>query len=268
MLDVRGISHRYTRDRWIFQDVTVRVAPGEVLAVLGPNARGKTTMIKCFAGLIAPTEGTAIVDGSVGYVPQTHAPMFSYSVFDMVLMGCARRVRAYSSPGAADRAVAAESLERVGMTHLATRDFGHLSGGERQMVLIARALASRCTLMVLDEPASALDLRNQARVLAVLRSLADDGMSIVMTTHHPDHALHIAEHSLLLVAADDVRVGDTRELLVGPSLSALYEVDIVTADVETPSATRRIIVPDFGPGIDTVSPASRFTDHTNHEVRT
>lgn len=137
----------------------------------------------------------------------------------------------------------------MGITHLAERDYARLSGGERQLVLIARALVSDCATIVLDEPASALDLRNQARVLTLLRSLADEGMAVVMTTHHPDHALHIAERVVLMVDADDQRVGPTRELLTDSVLSELYELDIVTADVRTASSMRRLIVPDFGRGV-------------------
>lgn len=250
MLEAHAISFRYGRSRpWIFRDVSLHVDRGEVLAVLGPNARGKTTLLKCLAGLHEPDSGRVEADGGVGYVPQTHQSVFSFDVLDVVLMGRARQVRIYSSPTADDRDAALAALERVGIGHLASRDYSALSGGERQMVLIARALVSGCGTLVLDEPASALDLRNQARVLAVLRSLADEGMAVVMTTHHPDHALHIAERSLLMVDGDDRRLGDSRELLGEELLTEMYGVGIVTADVATPSAVRRLTVPDFGRGV-------------------
>jgi len=250
MLEVDRIAFRYGRTRpWIFRDVSVDVVRGEVLAVLGPNARGKTTLLKCLAGLHQPEIGTVRAEGGVGYVPQTHQSVFSFDVLDVVLMGRARRVKIYSSPTAADHDAALAALERVGVSHLAARDYGALSGGERQMVLIARALVSGCRTLVLDEPASALDLRNQARVLSVLRSLADEGMAVVMTTHHPDHALHIAERSMLIIDPDDRRMGATRELLSGDLLTAMYGLEIVTADVATTSAVRRLTVPDFGRGV-------------------
>ncbi|WP_314037853.1 ABC transporter ATP-binding protein [Dietzia sp. CH92] len=250
MLDVHAISFRYGRSRpWIFRDVTLSVEPGEVLAILGPNARGKTTLLKCLAQVHEPVAGTVTARGGVGYVPQTHQSVFSFDVLDVVLMGRARRVKLYSSPTAGDREASMAALERVGVGHLAHRDFGALSGGERQMVLIARALVSGCETLVLDEPASALDLANQARILAVLRSLADEGMAVVMTTHHPDHALHIAERSMLMVDGETRHLGDTRELLSGELLTEMYGVQIVTADVATPSAVRRLTVPDFGRGV-------------------
>lgn len=250
MLEADAISFRYGRTRpWIFRDVTVSVASGEVMAVLGPNARGKTTLLKCLAGLHQPDSGTVTAEGGVGYVPQTHQSVFSFDVLDVVLMGRARKVKLYSSPTTVDRDASLAALERVGVGHLAHRDFGALSGGERQMVLIARALVSGCDTLVLDEPASALDLANQARILSVLRSLADEGMAVVMTTHHPDHALHIAERSMLMIDGDHRRIGLTRELLSGDLLTAMYGVQIVTADVDTPSAVRRLTVPDFGRGV-------------------
>lgn len=250
MIEAIGLSHRYGKHApWTFRDVSVRVPAGEVLAVLGPNARGKTTLVSTLAGLRTPAAGRVERDGHVGYVPQSHASAFAFSVREVVLMGRARHVRALASPGKRDRALAEEALERIGIGHLADRSYPRLSGGERQLVLIARALVSECRSLVLDEPASALDVRNQARVLRVLRQLADEGMTVVMTTHHPDHAFHIAERSLLIVGSDDVRVGLTPELLTESLLSELYGVGISTADVPTPSALRRLIVPDFGPGV-------------------
>lgn len=250
MLEASSLSFRYGRTRpWIFRDISARVDSGEVFAVLGPNARGKTTFLKCLAGLHAPDSGSVTSRGGVGYVPQSHQSVFSFDVLDVMLMGRARQVKVYSSPTAADRDAAMKALERVGVGALAHRDFGALSGGERQMVLIARALVSGCGTLVLDEPASALDLANQARILSVLRSLADEGMAVVMTTHHPDHALHIAERSMLMVDRDHRLVGPTRELLSGDLLTVMYGVDIVTADVTTASAVRRLTVPDFGRGV-------------------
>ncbi|KOS53860.1 ABC transporter ATP-binding protein [Rhodococcus rhodochrous] len=250
MLEARSISFRYSaRAPWIFREVSVDVRAGEVLAVLGPNARGKTTMLKCLAGLLRPVSGIVEATGPVGYVPQSHAVVFAFSVLDIVLMGRARKVKIYSSPTTDDREAAIEALRRVGVLHLADRDYTGLSGGERQLVLIARALVSECDTIVLDEPASALDLRNQAQVLGVLRGLADEGMAVVTTTHHPDHALHIAERSMLMIRGDDRRIGPTRELLTDELLTGMYGVPIVTTEVRTPSATRRLTVPDFGRGI-------------------
>ncbi|MEB4613591.1 ABC transporter ATP-binding protein [Leucobacter sp. M11] len=265
MIEAHELSHRYSRSApWTFRGVSVRVPAGEVLAVLGPNARGKTTLVSTLAGLREPTSGRVARDGHVGFVPQSHASAFAFSVREVVLMGRARHVRALASPGKRDRLLAEAALERIGIGHLADRSYPRLSGGERQLVLIARALVSECRSLVLDEPASALDVRNQARVLRVLRQLADEGMTVVMTTHHPDHAFHVAERSLLIVGADDVRIGPTPELLTETLLSELYGVGISTADVATPSAMRRLIVPDFGPGVGGVPRTAPLTRTETH----
>lgn len=255
LLETRGLSYRYGRGRWLFRGLDLQLPAGEILAVLAPNARGKTTLLKTLAGLHRPVEGE-VIGRDVGYVPQSHAPAFGLSVLDMVVMGRARHIRATRAPGRQDRVLALEALERIGVADLADRDYNALSGGQRQMVLIARALVSDCRVMTLDEPASALDLKNQARLLNCLRTLADQGMGIVMTTHHPDHALQIAERSLLFTSAEDSSVGPTRDQLSEKILSDLYGLDIALATTEVSGNKRRVIVPDFGPSI-----------HTTMEVR-
>ncbi|AGF72308.1 ABC transporter ATP-binding protein [Corynebacterium halotolerans] len=251
LLEADGLSFRYGRGRWIFRDLNLSLVPGEILAVLGPNARGKTTLLKTLSGLQEPVEGT-VTSTEVGYVPQSHAPAFGLSVLDMVVMGRARHIRAHRMPGKQDRATARSALERIGIADLADHNYHALSGGQRQMVLIARALASECSVLVLDEPASALDLRNQARVLTCLRALADEGMGIVMTTHHPDHALQIAERSLLFVGPEELAVGTTTGLLREETLSELYGLGIALSDLRVGENHRRVIVPDFGPSLHTV----------------
>lgn len=246
MIQAESISHSYDGSRWIFRDVSVQLAAGQVMAVLGPNARGKTTMIKCLAGVHEPTTGTVMRDVHVGYVPQSHATATSFPVLEMVLMGRARFIKPYGTPGKFDREAARAAIERVGIGHLIDRDYRALSGGERQMVLIARALATECGAMVLDEPASALDLKNQARVLQVLHRLAEEGMAIVMTTHHLDHALRIADTTMLIVDHDDVRVAPTEALLTSETLSSLYGLPITTGLVPVGGGQQHITVPDFG----------------------
>lgn len=262
MINAENLSFRYgRRSRWIVSDLTLATTPGEVLAILGPNARGKTTLLKCLSGLLEPTSGTVTAEGHVAYVPQSHDLGLAFPALDLVLMGRARHVGVLRVPGRKDRDIAMDSLERMGITHLADKLLGSMSGGERQMVLIARALASGCGTIVLDEPASALDLRNQRQVISALRALADDGLSIVMTTHHPDHALQVAERSLLLEDADDIRIGPTTELLGSATLSELYRLPVHIADIPLRDHTRRITVPDFGRSVNTA--ASPDPDHTD-----
>lgn len=255
MIEARGLGHRYSRDAWVFRGVDITAHEGRVLAVLGPNGRGKSTLLKCLAGLLAPTEGTVTTTAHVAYVPQSHSSAFAYSISDMVLMGRSRHLKAYASPGRRDRELAAEALERVGIAHLADRSYAELSGGEQQMVLIARALAAQCRVMVLDEPVSALDLRNQASILALLQELAASGLGIVLTTHHPDHALHLADDAVIVLGPDDVRTGRAAQLLDADALSELYGLPVVTARVDGPRGPRTTVVPDLGPDRETVRPA-------------
>lgn len=248
LMQVADLGFRYSRLRpWLFRNLGFTLQPGEILSILGPNARGKTTLLKCLAGLLAPREGSVSCAPGIGYVPQDHGAGPSFSVAEMVLMGRTRHLRAYQTPRREDHDAAEAAMERVGVAAWAERDYSELSGGQRQLVLIARAVASGCELLILDEPASALDLNNQSRVLAVLSGLASDGMGIIMTTHHPDHALHVSKNALLFVGSHDVRWGPTDELLTGPALSEVYGLPICTPTVGTVSGERVIAVPDFGP---------------------
>ena len=166
--------------------------------VLGPNGRGKTTLVRCAAGLLKPTEGSVTHDSPVGFVPQAHGGAFAYRAVDMVVMGRVRQVSLFGSPTRDDRVAALDAMERIGVGHLADRQFPTLSGGEQQLVLIARAIASESPALVLDEPTSGLDLHNQAQILSLLRKLVADGMSVLLTTHHPDHALYLADTVVLM----------------------------------------------------------------------
>ncbi|MGW0734382.1 ABC transporter ATP-binding protein [Streptomyces sp. NPDC002851] len=245
MLELDRLGFAHHGDRWLFRSVSHRLAPGEILTVLGPNGRGKTTLLRCLVGLTEPTEGRIRAQGAIGFVPQSHRTTFAYTVLDMVLMGRVRHLRPLTTPGPRDYEHALAALDRVGLTALADRDYPTLSGGERQLVLIARAIAAEGPVLVLDEPASALDLRNQGRVLHLLRSLADEGRTIVLTTHHPDHALEIADTALLLYGGADVRVGPADALLTDTAVSALYGVRAHTLTLDAAGETdlpRRTIV--------------------------
>lgn len=248
MLDLDRVGFAYTPGKWVFREVSLNVPAGSVVAVLGPNGRGKTTLLRCAAGLLRLREGSVRRDRPVGFVPQAHGTAFGYRVADMVLMGRARHIRAYASPGPRDRVAAAQAMERVGVLELAQRSFSELSGGEQQLVLIARAVASGSGVLVLDEPAAALDLRNQGRVLALLRELADDGLAVLLTTHHPGQALDIADGAVLMMGPDRVLVGPAGELLTEAALTELYDVEVRTIGYEEDGVHRQILVTRYGPG--------------------
>jgi len=247
MLDLDDLGFAYGDGPWVFRHVTARVRGGTISAVLGPNGRGKTTLLRCAAGLLMAQEGRVHREQEAAYVPQAYAVTFGYRALDMVLMGRARHLAAWASPGRRDRAVAVDALARVGLLELADRLFFQLSGGEQQLVLIARALAAQSPLLVLDEPASALDLRNQSRMLGLLRSLAAEGMAILLTTHQPEHAYHLADEAILMRAPDDVRVGAAAELLTDEALSELYGVPLRSVTVGAGAQRRRALAAVYEP---------------------
>lgn len=242
MLEMDGVGFAYPRRGWVFRDVSFRVPAGTVTAVLGPNGRGKTTLVRCAAGLLSPQEGVVGTDGPVGFVPQAHGGAFAYRALDMVVMGRVRQVHVFGMPSRGDQVVALDAMERVGIAHLRERPFPTLSGGEQQLVLIARAIASECPILALDEPSTGLDLHNQARILSLLRKLVTDGMAVLLTTHHPDHAMYLADSVVLMRGPDEVSTGDAGELLTDQALSALYGIDIQTVTYQQNGIERRAII--------------------------
>jgi iron complex transport system ATP-binding protein len=240
VLELEDVGFGYDRRRWVFRHVGFTVPAGPATAVLGPNGRGKTTLVRCAAGLLSPQEGVVRREPVVGFVPQARGSAFAYRVLDMVLMGRAARVHPFASPGRRDVEAALEAMDRVGVGALRDRQFPTLSGGEQQLVLIARAVAAERSLLVLDEPATALDLHNQARVITLLRELVADGMAVLLTTHHPDHALALADDVVLIAGPDDVRVGAAAQLLTDQVLSRLYGVELRTAWAADGSGLRTI----------------------------
>lgn len=242
MLELRGIGFAYAGRDWVFRGVSLAAERGTVTAVLGPNGRGKTTLVRCAAGLLDPQEGSVHRGAAVGFVPQARGSAFAYPVREMVVMGRAAHVGVFSVPGRSDREAAEAAMERVGIAELADRPFPTLSGGEQQLVLVARAVASGHPVLVLDEPATGLDLRNQVVVVELVRSLADDGLAVLLTTHHPDHALMAADAVVLMRGPSDVRYGPADELLTEPELTALYGVPVREVEVPGPGGGRRALV--------------------------
>ena len=235
MITVKNAAFSYDGRNELFSDLSFSLAAGEVLTILGRNGIGKTTFLRCLLGILPWTRGECLVDGQrpdpaavsdvIGYVPQSHAPAFPYTVFEMVMMGRARRIGLFRTPAAADRARVAELLDLVGVLPLAERAATELSGGQLQMVYIARALAVEPKLMILDEPEAHLDFHNQMIVLRLLKKLSlEQNMTIVMNTHSPENALKIADKSLLMRRGEHL-FGPTESLLTEENLRRFYDID-------------------------------------------
>jgi iron complex transport system ATP-binding protein len=239
MLDLRDLAFGYGT-RTVGSGVTLTLRQGEVLALLGTNGAGKTTLFKTMLGLLPPQRGSILLDGvplaslsradrarKIAYVPQAHAALFPFTVLDVVLMGRAAQVAPFSAPGRNDRQIAEAALERLGMTHLSGRAYTDISGGERQMVLIARALAQEPKVLVMDEPTASLDYGNQMRVLSHSRKLAADGMAIVLSTHNPDHVFMVADRVALLHLGALAGLGAPADILTPQRVKQLYDIDVV-----------------------------------------
>ncbi len=231
--------------RRLLSGLSLHLPAGKILAVLGPNGRGKTTLLKTILGLQTPADGVVHLQGHAAYVPQRSDALFAYDVLAMVTMGRARHLRWYASPGARDREIARECLRAVRLEHLADRPFQALSGGEQQLVCIARAMASASPIIVLDEPSAALDLHNQDIILSLLRRLArEQGLTVVFSTHQPQHAQHIADQTLLM-HTDACEVGPTADMCVDERLSRLYQLPVRVTTLRGDSGDIHGVIPVF-----------------------
>jgi iron complex transport system ATP-binding protein len=234
----QGLSIGYS-DRLVGRDLDVAVQTGEVLALLGPNGSGKTTLLKTLLGLLAPKAGDVQLDGRtldnyrsrdrarlMAYVPQSHQATFAFTVETVVLMGRIAHGNLFSRPTAADRAVATRSLERFEIAHLRERPYTMISGGERQLALLARALAQEPQFIVLDEPTASLDFGNQGKVMREIRSLAASGHGVLFTTHDPNHAMRAADRAYLLRDGIRIAEGAVNAVLNREQLMALYDAPV------------------------------------------
>jgi len=238
LVRVRGASFRYG-ERTILKGLDLDVRRGEILSMLGPNGCGKTTLLRCIAGALAPSEGSVQVGDDevrslappararrIGFLFQDHSPSFPYAIRDVVLMGRAPHLGFFGFPGMRDRALAEQALERVGLLHLKDRPYTRISGGERQLVLLARILVQEPEVILLDEPTAHLDLRNQVLTLRTVRSLVADGMTMIMTTHDPNHALWFGGRAALMKAGSFVAIGPVQDVMTEATLTSTYDVAV------------------------------------------
>ena len=247
MISVTSAGHWFQPQRWLFRHLSLKLEASQITAILGPNGCGKTTLLRAIGGGLPLREGRIDREGHIGFVPQALLADQSYSALDMVLIGRSRYLGRFSSPGRRDRARAEECLDEVGLTAVAGRRYDQLSGGQRQLILLARALASDCRILVLDEPASALDLANQGVVLRLLVCLARARqLAVLFTTHHPEHALGIADETLLLLRDAAHIHGATDDVLNEENLARMYGVPVRRIDIQSGDEAAAAIVPLHG----------------------
>ncbi|MDY0137271.1 MAG: ABC transporter ATP-binding protein [Thiomicrospira sp.] len=212
---------------WVFRHLQFELPPASFTTLLGANGQGKSSLMRILAGLQNPNSGRVVKPAQVGYVPQSTESIFNMPVLDMVVMGRAHAIDLLSAPDKQDYAYAKQMLEKLDIAHLANQSFQRLSGGQRQLVLLARALCSQAKLLILDEPTAALDWHNQALILNTLRKLVDnEGYTVLLSTHNPQHSLEFSDYCLLLFDKDDFAFGDTHTLLNEQTLCKLYNLPV------------------------------------------
>lgn len=248
----------YTAD-FNVEAVSFGIETGDFLCLLGPNGSGKTALLKTLAGLLPIRKGYFGIDDHnmrnisgrqrtalTAYVPQSHAPVFTFSVLDVVVTGRAGRWSLWSGPQDADWEAAWDALRVIGMPDFAERPYTQLSGGERQMILIARALAQGASFLILDEPASSLDFGNQVRLLHLLQKLSREGKGIIMTSHHPDHAMRYASHVATIRDQQFLWLGDPSRALDADRLESIYKIPFVVEHLSTGSSGNiPVCIPSF-----------------------
>ena len=223
--------------RWILDDVSVAVEPGKVLALVGPNGSGKSTLLRCLAGLWQVNKGTVLLAGEdlrhlrrqdiarqVTYVPQETKLEFEFTVREIVLMGRYAHRGRFDRETEGDRLAAEDAMRRADVAHIADRSVTQLSGGERQRVLIARSLATRAQILLLDEPTANLDVDHGLDVLELCRSLADEGHAVAIATHDLNAVSRFVDHVGLIDAGRVIAIGTPREVLTNENLERAFHV--------------------------------------------
>ena len=256
-LTVNSGTFAYRRgDAPIFRDVNFSVNSGEILAILGPNGAGKTTLLRCITGMLPWSGGESLLDGEpirsmppkklwtkVAYVPQARTASSAYTAFETVLLGRSGHLSAFSTPKKEDIDKAREVMDRLGIAALAEKKCSAMSGGELQMVLIARALASEPKVLILDEPESNLDFKNQLVVLDTMTRLAAEGMTCIFNTHYPAHALQRSDKALILSKGGGYKFGSTAQVVTAETIREAFGVEAVIGSVETPTHILQNVIP-------------------------
>jgi iron complex transport system ATP-binding protein len=245
MVEIDGLTFAHDRTRHQLRDIALAIGSGEVCCLLGPNGAGKTTLLRCLLGLLKPQAGTVQIGGvdintlstrrlarRVAYVPQNNSTPFPFTTLDVAVMGRTPHLPITATPSRADRQLARDVLDQLAIGALADRPFTSLSGGERQLALFARALVQEAEFLVLDEPTAALDYGNAARVLHLVRDLGRAGRTILMSTHHPDHAFTCGDRAILLHLGRVVADGRPTDVVTGERLSQLYGVGVHVIDTD------------------------------------
>ena len=251
LLEVKNAGFGYGKNN-ILENINFQMSAGEVICLIGPNGSGKTTLLDCIMGILPLKKGKIFLQGKsisdlkakeiariISYVPQIHKKTFPYTVEEIVLMGRASHVGMFASPGNEDISIAHEAIETVGIQHLLYRPYTELSGGEGQLVMIARALAQQSRIMIMDEPTTYLDFQNSLTVLEVTRQLAKKrNLSIILATHYLNHAFYFENNGLnTFTAMLDKKIfaiyGRPNEVLTRGNINKIFNIDCKIVDYDS-----------------------------------
>ncbi len=237
-LEVSNLCFSYG-NRLVLDNINFTIPNQQLLSVLGPNGVGKSTLFRCILGLLNGYSGQIKLNGIesknltvkevaklVAYIPQSHYPSFNFSVFDMVLMGTTVQISSFSNPGKRQIALAKAALERLEIEHLKDRGYAQISGGERQLVLLARALVQEAKILILDEPTANLDFGNQIRVLTQIKSLVKDGYTVIQSTHNPDQTFYFSDTIVAMKNGKIIAYGAPSEIFTEDLIQNLYGVNV------------------------------------------
>lgn len=253
VLEIKDAAFSYEDTENIFEGINLTVDQGDVVCILGPNGCGKTTLIKCLNKLHELKEGVVYINGrdirdinqreiaiNIGYIPQGHIPTFAFSVLDVVLMGRSPHLDFFESLGEEDYKIAEDALKKFGLHKLKDKPYTDLSGGEQQLVFFSRVIAQEPNILILDEPTSHLDFGNQLKTLDIISKLASDGLSVIMTSHFPDHAFISANKVAIMKDRDFMAVGKPEEVINTENMEKAYGIKVEIVDI---GHNRKICVP-------------------------
>lgn len=257
ILEIKDGCFGYPKQPEILTDINLTLEEGKILSILGPNGIGKTTLLKCMIGLQSWRKGQTLIYGkniaqmtpkelwsTISYIPQSHSFAFSFTGLEMVMMGRSAHLGIFEQPGDKDLQLAEEMMERVGITRLAHKDCNQMSGGELQMVLIAKALLNDPKLIILDEPETGLDFHNQILVLNMIEKLShEEGISAIMNTHYPTNALSVSDDALMLNRKGSYIYGRTQEILNEENISNCFDVNVLVSQQTYQNKIVKSIIP-------------------------
>lgn len=259
LLSVRDLRCGYGKRHAveIVHGVSFDLHANEFACIIGPNGCGKTTTLKAVMGLLPMLSGEVLVSGAdvsqmteheralkFAYIPQAHTPPFPFSVADVVMMGRTPYINRLARTTPKDRLIAYRALSLLGIDRFADKAYTELSGGQQQMVLIARALAQQSDILVMDEPTASLDFGNQQLVLSRMRVLSALGKAVIMVTHDPDHALYCADRVIVMEKGVVLKEGSAEECITTEMLHRIYGTDARVVDVEVePGRVERACIP-------------------------